>query len=196
MTPRRLNGACCIGILRATPRVSPPDSKRPRAAPATPAASPPPCAIPVPRMRALGLDVGSKTIGVAVADPSGTIASARSILARRGHAADAAAVLELVRSETVSTIVVGLPLELDGQVGHRARLVHRFIAVLEAALKDLPAPVTLYTWDERFSTAAAERTLLEADVSRARRKLSIDALAAQFILQGWLDAQRRRAEVR
>ncbi len=147
-------------------------------------------------MRALGLDVGSKTIGVAVADPSGTIASARSILARRGHAADAAAVLELVRSETVSTIVVGLPLELDGQIGHRARLVQRFIAVLEAALKDLPAPVTLYTWDERFSTAAAERTLLEADVSRARRKLSIDALAAQFILQGWLDAQRRRAEVR
>jgi len=147
-------------------------------------------------MRALGLDVGSKTIGIAVADPSGTIASARTILARKGHSADVAAVLELVRSEAVGTIVVGLPLELDGQVGHRARLVQRFVAVLEAALKLLPAPVTLYTWDERFSTAAAERTLLEADVSRARRKLSIDALAAQFILQGWLDAQRRRAEVR
>jgi putative Holliday junction resolvase len=147
-------------------------------------------------MRALGLDVGSKTIGIAVADPSGTIASARTILARKGHTADVAAVLELVRSEAVGTIVVGLPLELDGQVGHRARLVQRFVAVLEAALKLLPAPVTLYTWDERFSTAAAERTLLEADVSRARRKLSIDALAAQFILQGWLDAQRRRAEVR
>jgi putative Holliday junction resolvase len=147
-------------------------------------------------MRALGLDVGSKTIGIAVADPSGTIASARTVLARKGHTADAAAVLELVRSEGVSTIVVGLPLELDGQVGHRARLVQRFVAVLEAALRTLPAPVTLYSWDERFSTAAAERTLLEADVSRARRKLSIDALAAQFILQGWLDAQRRRAEVR
>jgi len=147
-------------------------------------------------MRALGLDVGSKTIGIAVADPSGTIASARTVLARKGHAADAAAILELVRSESVSTIVVGLPLELDGQSGHRARLVQRFVAVLEAALKQLPAPVTLYSWDERFSTAAAERTLLEADVSRARRKLSIDALAAQFILQGWLDAQRRRAEVR
>ncbi len=147
-------------------------------------------------MRALGLDVGSKTIGIAVADPSGTIASARTILARKGHSADVAAVLELVRSEAVGTIVVGLPLELDGQVGHRARLVQRFVAVLEAALKLLPAPVTLYTWDERFSTAAAERTLLEADVSRARRKLSIDALAAQFILQGWLDAQRRRVEVR
>jgi len=147
-------------------------------------------------MRALGLDVGSKTIGVAVADPSGTIASARTVLARQGHAADAAAVLELVRSEAASTIVVGLPLELDGQTGHRARLVQRFVAVLEAALKDLPSPVTLYSWDERFSTAAAERTLLEADVSRARRKRSIDALAAQFILQGWLDAQRRRAELR
>lgn len=147
-------------------------------------------------MRALGLDVGSKTIGIAVADPSGTIASARTVLARKGHAADAAAILELVRSESVSTIVVGLPLELDGQSGHRARLVQRFVAVLAAALKTLPAPVTLYSWDERFSTAAAERTLLEADVSRARRKLSIDALAAQFILQGWLDAQRRRAEVR
>lgn len=147
-------------------------------------------------MRAIGLDVGTKTIGVAVADPSGTIASARTILARKGHNADAAAVLELVRNEAAGTIVVGLPLELDGQIGHRARLVQRFIAVLETALKTLTAPVTLYTWDERFSTAAAERTLLEADVSRARRKLSIDALAAQFILQGWLDAQRRRAEVR
>lgn len=147
-------------------------------------------------MRALGLDVGSKTIGIAVADPSGTIASARTVLARKGHTADAAAILELVRSEAASTIVVGLPLELDGAVGHRARLVQRFVVVLEAALKDLPAPVTLHSWDERFSTAAAERTLLEADVSRARRKLSVDALAAQFILQGWLDAQRRRAEVR
>ncbi len=147
-------------------------------------------------MRALGLDVGSKTIGVAVADPSGTIASARTVLARKGHTADAAAVLELVRNESASTIVVGLPLELDGKDGHRARLVQRFVVVLEAALKDLPSPVTVHAWDERFSTAAAERTLLEADVSRARRKLSIDALAAQFILQGWLDAQRRRAEVR
>ena len=147
-------------------------------------------------MRALGLDVGSKTIGIAVADPSGTIASARTVLARKGHTADVAAVLELVRTESASTIVVGLPLELDGKVGHRARLVQRFVTVLESALKDLPSPVTLHAWDERFSTAAAERTLLEADVSRARRKLSIDALAAQFILQGWLDAQRRRAEVR
>lgn len=143
-------------------------------------------------MRALGLDVGTKTLGVAVADPSGTIASARTVLARRGHAADAAAVAEMARSEAAGAVVVGLPLELDGSVGHRARLVQRFVAALEAVLKDMSPPVTLHTWDERFSTAAAERTLLEADVSRARRKRSVDALAAQFILQGWLDAQRRR----
>jgi putative Holliday junction resolvase len=143
-------------------------------------------------MRALGLDVGSKTIGIAVGDPSGTIASARTVLARRGHAADAAAIAELARAEAVRAVVVGLPLELDGSVGHRARLVKRFVDALEAVLKDMPDPVTLHTWDERFSTAAAERTMIEADASRARRKQSIDAVAAQFILQGWLDAQRRR----
>lgn len=145
-------------------------------------------------MRALGLDVGSKTIGIAVADPSGTIASARTVLARRGHAADAASVAELAHNEAADAIVVGLPLELDGTVGHRARLVQRFVAVLQAVLKDRPDPVTLHTWDERFSTAAAERTMLEADASRASRKRNIDAVAAQFILQGWLDARRRREE--
>jgi putative holliday junction resolvase len=145
-------------------------------------------------MRALGLDVGSKTIGVAVADPSGTIASARVVLARRGHAADAAAIAEMARSEDADAVVVGLPLELDGSEGHRARLVQRFVKIMRDVLKDMPTPVTLHTWDERFSTAAAERTLLEADLSRARRKQSIDAVAAQFILQGWLDARRRREE--
>lgn len=141
-------------------------------------------------MRVLGLDVGSKTIGIAVADPTGTIASARITLPRRGHASDAASIAAMARDEAAGAIVVGLPLELDGTVGHRARLVQAFIAVLQPALKDIP----VHTWDERFSTAAAERTLLEADVSRARRKRSIDALAAQFILQGWLDARARQPQ--
>ncbi len=145
-----------------------------------------------PGMRALGLDVGSKTIGIAVADPSGTIASARTVLARKGQVLDAAAIAALARSEGAGAVVVGLPLELDGTVGHRARLVGRFVTALQAVLKDMPETVTLHTWDERFSTAAAERTMIEADASRARRKQSIDAVAAQFILQGWLDAKRRR----
>jgi putative Holliday junction resolvase len=82
---------------------------------------------------------------------------------------------------------VGLPLELDGSEGHRARQVRRFVDVLTPKLAEVG--VSVECWDERFSSQAAERTLLEADVSRARRKELIDALAAQHILQGWLDAQ-------
>lgn len=142
-------------------------------------------------MRALGLDVGSKTIGVAVSDPSGTLASPREVLARRGHEADALSVAALARDTSARAVVVGLPLELDGSSGHRARQVQRFIAVLAPVLKDLPEAPVIYTWDERFSTAGAERALLEADLSRARRKQVIDAAAAQFILQGWLDGRPR-----
>ncbi len=142
-------------------------------------------------MRALALDVGSKTIGIAMSDAGGSIASAREVLARRGHVEDAAAVLERVREHGVEQLVIGLPLELDGSEGHRARLVRRFIVALERALASAGLEVPVSCWDERFSTAAAERTLLEADVSRAKRKQTIDAVAAQFILQGWLDAQAR-----
>ncbi|HRI10176.1 MAG TPA: Holliday junction resolvase RuvX [Nannocystaceae bacterium] len=143
-------------------------------------------------MRALGLDVGSKTIGVAISDPTGLIASARTTLARKGPGPDVAAIADLCRREGVERVVVGMPFELDGEVGHRARQVQRFLAVLTPALAGDP-PVGVETWDERFSTAAAERTLLAADLSRARRKQHIDAMAAQHILQGWLDARERRA---
>jgi len=89
-------------------------------------------------------------------------------------------------------MVVGLPLELDGREGRRARRVLRLADVLRERLNARPGNgVEVVTWDERFSTAAAERALREADVSRARRKQKIDAVAAQIILQGWLDAQRR-----
>lgn len=138
-------------------------------------------------MRAIGLDVGSKTIGVAVGDPDGMIASARETLRRAGQAADAAAVARLVEEASAGLVVVGLPLELDGREGHRARRVRVFVDALRVAL---PQEVEIELWDERFSTAAAERTLLEADMSRRRRKAHVDAVAAQFILQGWLDGAR------
>jgi putative Holliday junction resolvase len=141
-------------------------------------------------MRALALDVGSKTIGLALSDASGGIASAWGVLERKGHAADAAEVVRRVAAEEISVVVIGLPFELDGTEGHRARLTRRFLAVLREALD--PA-IPIEEWDERFSTAAAERTLLEADVSRRKRKQKVDALAAQFILQGWLDANARTA---
>ena len=140
-------------------------------------------------MRALGLDVGSKTIGVAISDTEGVMAHAREVLRREGHVSDAARISALASELDAEVIVVGLPLELDGREGHRARLVRRFEVALEATLAERGQAVRLASWDERFSTAAAERTLLEADLSRAKRKRSVDAVAAQFILQGWLDAQ-------
>ncbi|HLT40256.1 MAG TPA: Holliday junction resolvase RuvX [Enhygromyxa sp.] len=142
-------------------------------------------------MRALALDVGSRTIGIAVSDVEGSMAHAREVLRRQGHAADAAAVCDRAAELEAEVIVVGLPLELDGSVGHRARLVGRFVDVLQATLAERGLAIAIERWDERFSTAAAERTLLEADVSRAKRKQAIDAVAAQFILQGWLDARAR-----
>ncbi len=141
-------------------------------------------------MRVLALDVGSKTIGLALSDPEGLIASAWGVLERAGHKADAAQVAHRVSAQQVGLVVVGLPLELDGSEGHRVRLTRRFLDVLRATLDP---SIALETWDERFSTAAAERTLLEADVSRRKRKQKIDAMAAQFILQGWLDAKRPAA---
>jgi len=139
-------------------------------------------------MRALALDVGSKTIGLALSDAEGVVASAWEVRARRGHEGDAADIVERVRLRDVHRVVVGLPLELDGGEGHRARQVRRFVDVLAPKLAELG--VSVECWDERFSSQAAERTLLEADVSRARRKELVDALAAQHILQGWLDARR------
>lgn len=140
------------------------------------------------QMRALALDVGSKTIGLALSDADGVVASAWEVCARRGHDADASDIAERVRRRDIGRVVVGLPLELDGGEGHRARQVRRFVDVLVPKLAELGVEVEC--WDERFSSQAAERTLLEADLSRARRKKLIDALAAQHILQGWLDARR------
>jgi len=142
-------------------------------------------------MRALGLDVGSKTIGVAVSDELGLVAHPDRVLTRRGTAADVAAVVELVTGRAAGAVVVGLPLELSGEVGHRARRVRIFIDALRAALDP---GVELHELDERFTTAAAERVLIAADVSRARRKQVIDKQAAAIILQGWLDARRRSFE--
>ena len=138
-------------------------------------------------MRALGLDVGSKTIGVAISDELGIAASPVSTLSRRGTAADAAAVAALAAEREVSDVVVGWPLELSGEVGHRARRVQIFI---DALRERLPERIALHTWDERFSTAAVERVLIEADVSRRRRRQVVDRQAAAYILQGWLDARR------
>ena len=139
-------------------------------------------------MRALGLDVGSKTIGVALTDEAGIAAHPLLVLERVGNSGDTAAILALCVEHAVTDVVVGMPYELSGRIGHRARKVGDLIAVLRAAL---PETIKLAEQDERFTTAEAERVLLEADLSRKKRKSVIDQQAAALILQGWLDLQRR-----
>jgi putative Holliday junction resolvase len=134
-------------------------------------------------MRVLGLDVGAKTIGIALSDETGLLATPLDTLARQGTAPDAAAVATLAQEHQVEQVIVGMPYEMDGTLGPRARRVQVLIDALTAA------GLRVDTWDERFSTVAAERVLLEADLSRARRKQVVDKVAAAYILQGWLDSQ-------
>jgi putative holliday junction resolvase len=140
-------------------------------------------------MRALALDVGSKTIGLAMTDEAMIAAHPLAVLQRVGQSGDAAAVVALVREHGVTDLVVGMPFELSGKIGHRARRVQALIAALAAAI---PPGVRIHEQDERFTTAEAERVLLDADVSRARRRSVIDQQAAALILRAWLDANPSR----
>ncbi|MDN2564734.1 Holliday junction resolvase RuvX [Aquibium sp. A9E412] len=129
-----------------------------------------------------GLDLGTKTIGLAVSDRGLSLASPRGVIARRKFTRDAEALLAAFETDAVGGVVVGLPVNMDGSEGPRAQATRAFVRNM-ARLTDLPFAF----WDERLSTAAAERALLEMDVSRARRAARIDAAAAAFILQGALD---------
>lgn len=140
-------------------------------------------------MRALALDVGSKTIGLAMTDEAMIAAHPLAVLRRVGQSGDAAAVVALVREHGVTDLVIGMPFELSGKIGHRARRVQELIAALAAAI---PPGVRIHEQDERFTTAQAERVLLDADLSRARRRSVIDQQAAALILRAWLDANPSR----
>lgn len=134
-------------------------------------------------MKALGLDVGQKTIGLAVTDDANIAAHPVGTLARAGTATDVRAIRALVSDRGITDVVVGMPFELSGKIGHRARRVQDFMRILR---EGLPGGLKFHEQDERFTTAEATRVLLEADVSRARRKQVIDAQAATLILTGWL----------
>ena len=136
-------------------------------------------------MRCLGLDVGTKTIGVAMSDALGLAAHPLLVLPRAGTVKDIAAVEALVDEHEVEALVVGLPLELSGKIGHRARRVK---VLIDALSEKFAGRLPVHEWDERFSTSAVERVLIDADMSRAKRKKVIDKQAAAYILQGWLDA--------
>lgn len=133
-----------------------------------------------------GLDLGDKTIGIAVSDQRYTFAHPRPVIVRKKFSRDAATLLELLTAENVGAIVIGLPINMDGSEGPRAQKSRAFVRNM-APLTPLP----FVLWDERLSTVAAERTLIEMDVSRAKRAGKIDSAAAAFILQGVLDRLRR-----
>ena len=136
----------------------------------------------------LGLDPGSRRIGVAVSDPTRLIASPLDTVARTRFAADAARIFALHDGRACAGLVVGLPRNMDGSDGPAAQSARAFAGNL-LKVRDLP----LLLWDERLSTAAVTRTLIEADSSRKRRGEVVDKLAAAYALQGVLDALRERA---
>ncbi len=132
--------------------------------------------------RILGLDLGTKTIGLALSDVGRRIASPMETIRRTRFAADADALLDIVDEFGIAALVIGLPLNMDGSEGPRAQSTRAFVRNL-VQLTDVPVAF----WDERLSTVAVTRTLIGADAARARRGEVVDKMAAAFLLQGALD---------
>jgi putative holliday junction resolvase len=129
-----------------------------------------------------GLDLGTKTIGLAMSDLGRRFATPRPVLRREKFTLDAEALLAFAEKEKVAGFVIGLPMNMDGSAGPRVQATRAFVRNMERK-----TALPFVYWDERLSTVAAERALLEMDVSRAKRAERIDSAAASFILQGALD---------
>ncbi|MGI8853053.1 MAG: Holliday junction resolvase RuvX [Methyloceanibacter sp.] len=140
----------------------------------------------LPEARLLGLDVGTKTVGMALSDVTRTVATPYDTIRRTKFTADAKTIRQVVETNRVGALVIGLPLNLDGSEGPRAQSTRAFARNLAAHIQ-----VPIAFWDERLSTAAVERHLIEADASRKRRAQVIDRMAAAYILQGALDRLSR-----
>lgn len=136
----------------------------------------------------MGLDVGTKTIGVAVSDELGWTAQGLEVIQRTSQAKDFERLRTLTQQYDVERIVVGLPKNMNGTIGERGEATLAFGEKLEEFIQ---IPVTF--WDERLTTMAAERTLIQADVSRKKRKTVVDKMAAMLILQNYLDAKARNS---
>jgi putative Holliday junction resolvase len=135
----------------------------------------------------MGLDYGDKTIGVAISDQFGWTAQGMEVIRRKTEALDMDRMKALMEQYEVSEIVVGLPKNMNASIGPRGEMCMAFAQTLRDNMQ-----VPVHLWDERLTTVSAERTLLEADVSRKKRKLVIDKLAAVFILQNYLDSKTKR----
>jgi putative Holliday junction resolvase len=136
-------------------------------------------------MLVMGLDVGDRRIGVALSDPEGMLAWQLTTIFSKGEEADLEAILSLARQNEVERIVVGLPLSMDGSIGQQAEKVLAFSRLLAQH-----AHIPVDHWDERLSTVAANRAMIEAGLKRAKRKARRDSLAAAIMLQAYLDRHR------
>ena len=134
--------------------------------------------------RYMALDIGDRTVGIAVSDLLGLTAQGVETIRRTTLERDLARLSELITQYEVDELISGLPKNMDGTEGERCQIVHDFMAEVTKLHPSLP----VHFWDERLSTVAATRSLIEADVSRRKRKKVIDKMAAVFILQGWLDS--------
>lgn len=141
-------------------------------------------------MRILSLDVGEKNIGVAVSDPLGLTAQGLEVIKRQNLKLDLQRIRQLVEEYAVEEIVLGLPRNMDGTLGEKAHEILKFKEKLTTRVAGIP----ITAWDERLTTVAAQRTLLEADVSRKGRKKVVDKLAAVFILEGYLRYKQRQKD--
>jgi putative Holliday junction resolvase len=137
-------------------------------------------------MRTMGLDVGTHTIGIAISDELGITAQGLKTLKRKSMEEDLKEIAMIIRQFEIEKIVVGLPKNMNGTLGTQAEIVLKWIKILTDKIS-----VPVETWDERLSTVGASKVLLEADLSRRKRKKVIDKLAAVLILQGYLDKNRR-----
>ena len=133
-------------------------------------------------MRILGLDIGSRTIGVAVSDPLGWTAQGVTTIKRKNFTADVAEVKKYFDEYSAETIVAGLPKNMNGTIGPSGEMVYEFCEKLTESFNP-----EIKFWDERLTTVAAHKAMLEADLSRAKRKKIVDKIAAIYILQGYLD---------
>lgn len=140
-------------------------------------------------MRILALDVGDKTIGVAASDLLLCTAQGIEVIRRTSLSRDLERLQQLIDQYEVTTIVVGLPKNMNGTIGPRGELTQQFASELETLFPG----IAIKLWDERLSTVAAQKALIAADVSRAKRKQVIDKMAAVFILQGYLDSLPRKS---
>lgn len=137
-------------------------------------------------LRMMGLDVGTKTIGVAVSDALGLTAQGVEVIRRTSNVQDFARLQQLADTYEVSRFIVGLPKNMDGTLGERALATQAFGKKLEERLM-----IPVLFWDERLTTVAAQKTLIAADVSRKKRKSVVDKMAAMLILQNYMDATGR-----